>query len=168
MFLYLSLLATIFLIDLYTINLSNHLRPDLSSSTIENRLTSIIFNETGLCYRPLSIRGSETDCTWREHDDQSRDNRAVKCHSEPLFEFNRVSMIDVRGVTLFFESSLFLFLSLFFSFCLFLFLYNGSNDFFEKLGEEEFARTSVPLQCAVMRSLIKRKFIGSRGYCKGD
>lgn len=112
MFLYLSLLATIFLIDLYTINLSNHLRPDLSSSTIENRLTSIIFNETGLCYRPLSIRGSETDCTWREHDDQSRDNRAVKCHSEPLFEFNRVSMIDVRGVTLFFESSLFLFLSL--------------------------------------------------------
>lgn len=110
MFLYLSLLATIFLIDLYTINLSNHLRPDLSSSTIENRLTSIIFNETGLCYRPLFIRGSETDCTW--HDDQSRDNRAVKCHSESLFEFNRVSMIDVRGVTLFFESSLFLFLSL--------------------------------------------------------
>lgn len=54
------------------------------------------------------------------------------------------------------------------SLCLFLFLYNGSNGFFEKLGEEEFARTSVPLQCAVMRSLIKRKFIGSRGYCKGD
>lgn len=167
MFLYLSLLATIFLIDLYTINLSNHLRPDLSSSTIENRLTSIIFNETGLCYRPLFIRGSETDCTWREHDDQSRDNRAVKCHSEPLFEFNRVSMIDVRGVTLFFESSLFLFLSLSFSLCLFLFLYNGSNGFFEKLEEKEFARTNK-CTITVMRSLIKRKFIGSRGYCKGD